>query len=102
MKIEGIYYYKITFINENSENMTIKKRYKDLKKLHKELTRNISKQQLGDLELPDKGKLGIFTTKNDPKLIEYRKLGLQSYMYSLINNANIRLHPIFKEFISSK
>mmetsp|Transcript_10449 Transcript_10449/g.8987 ORF Transcript_10449/g.8987 Transcript_10449/m.8987 type:complete len:146 (+) Transcript_10449:1391-1828(+) len=81
---------------------TILKRYKEFKILHEELKKKLGKSKKDKLpELPYKGKFGL-VGRDDPRVIEFRKANLRSYLQTILNTPELQDIPFLQEFIRSR
>jgi len=96
-------YYEIVVKNiDTNEIITVKRRYREFRTLHDEL-REYAKHnglQIPIPELPNKGNLGTLTSKFDPKVIEYRKMSLRSYLQLLLRDRAIANIPCLVTFLN--
>jgi hypothetical protein len=50
-------------------------------------------------ELPDKGNFGFLTSRDDPKLVDYRKFALKNYLQFIMFNTTLRYCPAVRNFL---
>eukprot|EP01017_Pseudomicrothorax_dubius_P004262 TRINITY_DN10814_c0_g2_i1.p1 TRINITY_DN10814_c0_g2~~TRINITY_DN10814_c0_g2_i1.p1 ORF type:complete len:463 (+),score=92.26 TRINITY_DN10814_c0_g2_i1:961-2349(+) len=92
------YEIKIRDFNVNAVYITTK-RYSEVKLFHRMLTSEAAKLYQTCPELPYKGNVGLFTSKEDPKVVQYRKMALASYFNYILNNKALQSLDLVKEFL---
>eukprot|EP01017_Pseudomicrothorax_dubius_P004788 TRINITY_DN11057_c0_g1_i4.p1 TRINITY_DN11057_c0_g1~~TRINITY_DN11057_c0_g1_i4.p1 ORF type:complete len:272 (-),score=72.88 TRINITY_DN11057_c0_g1_i4:538-1353(-) len=101
VKKNGQIYYEIKVRDLSSTAVyTTSKRYSEIKLFHKMLKSEAQKHYSNCPPLPDKGKLSILASKDDPKVIQYRRVALASYFNYVLNHKVLANVEITREFLS--
>jgi len=94
-------YYKINILERSSGwRANLSKRYNDFKEFHTAFKKTLGKYEKQSLqELPYKGNVQGFATRDDRRVIDFRKVALKTYLQNILNNERFQENSVVKEFI---